>query len=230
MSHLTPPQVLLTGLKRTSEQAAHTVKEMNAEAIIFPLLETVSLTPKTASTYEWVVFTSPAAVEHFFAFKRDISFNNVACVGPSTVNTLKKFSYSCNLIPDQYNSDALIKQFNDLKVKKCKLLYACSALADNTIENGLSQLGHSVDRAEFYKPTPMNKKALPEFSHIVFFSGSGVEAMFELYGKEVLADKVVASIGARTTKRILQLFDLTPLTSKKSTAKDTVQLLLKSSQ
>jgi uroporphyrinogen-III synthase len=51
--------------------------------------------------------------------------------------------------------------------------------------------------------------------------------MFDLYGKEVLNHKVVASIGAKTTARIKQLFDLNPLTAKTSTAKDTIQALLK---
>ena len=43
MSHLTPPQVLLTGLKRTSEQAAHTVKEMNAEVNITNITDDVGV-------------------------------------------------------------------------------------------------------------------------------------------------------------------------------------------
>jgi uroporphyrinogen-III synthase len=226
MKEKSTKQVLLTGLKRTSEKAAVFVKEQNAIPIVFPLQETIQLNPTTSAFYDWAVFTSPAAVHHFFKKTKDIKLKFTACVGPATQEALRKYQLNCDILPEQFNSESLVEKLKEVSPEST-FIYPCSKLADDIIEAGLRSLGHKVDRAEFYMPQPAPKLELPEFTDVIFFSGSAVKVMYDYYGKDTLKNKAVAAIGSKTSQIITTLFCIDKVrTADVSTAEGVVRALL----
>ena len=92
-------RVLLTGLWETSQKVSAFLEAYDATPIIFPLQKTRELLPKVNDFYDWIIFTSPAAVRHFQSLKT-VRFSKAACVGPSTEKAFLQFYEKCDLIPD----------------------------------------------------------------------------------------------------------------------------------
>ncbi len=71
-----------------------------------------------AHTYEWLIFTSPNAVEFFFeAFyqirtdAREIGGGRIAAVGPATKEKLSEYRMGTDLMPEKHVSEALGEAF-----------------------------------------------------------------------------------------------------------------------
>ena len=225
MNTLSSKKVLLTGLLHTCKKAAVIAEEYNAEAVIFPLQKTKALKYEFEDLYDWIIFTSPAAIRHFFEAAQDTEFSHAACVGTSTETALNRAGFSADLVPKMYNSKALASELRQVIKENSSVIYPCSALADSTMENELKDFC-SFARADIYIPEEVEKKELPEFTDAVFFSASAVRVMHRFYGSKCLKDKRVAAIGEKTAKEVRELFNLEPTIGMESTAESTLRALL----
>ena len=221
-------RVLLTGLSATNKKAADCLPEQSFQTIDFPLQEAVSLISEIPRMYdaEWTVFTSPAAVNFFFELKIHPPLGRVASLGSATTEMLRQYDVEVDLEPAKhFSSTDLLKEFKKRKIKTSSVLYPCSALADTKIEDGLRKLGFTVMRLNTYEPQATNKKELPVFDDIIFFSPSAAKVMLKNYGSSCLAEKNVVAIGERTANSLKRHLHINALVATDNTAAGCARLL-----
>ena len=104
-------RIVVTRPKLRAGKLSAKLRALGAEVIEFPCIETVPIDPCPAmdaaleriGDYEWLVFTSPAGVEAFWARLRRLGRDarclggvRLAVTGPATAEALEK----CGLVPD----------------------------------------------------------------------------------------------------------------------------------
>lgn len=124
-------RVLVTRPKRASSRLIQKLYDMGAEVVELPAIETIPIVEEQEinedqieipfsnvcqkiEQYDWIVFTSEAAVTFFFQtlfqYKKDIrSLNHVkfAVVGPATKRALEEKGIFVDYMPDKYNGESL---------------------------------------------------------------------------------------------------------------------------
>jgi uroporphyrinogen III methyltransferase/synthase len=188
------------------------------------------------SDYNWLIFTSPNAVNHFFEFYtehhdiRSLQGIKIAAVGPATAKAIEKLYLKVDLIPKTYTAEGIIEVWTD---KNAKVLFPCGNLAKDDIEKGLKSLGATVDRLEVYHTIPETEKTITAeklsesgADWIIFSSSSAVENFCALklnYPK----DKVrYASLGNVTSTAMREHGFTVDLESKESTMESLVEGLI----
>lgn len=224
----THKKILLVGTESTCEKAACLEFHKNETLIPFPLLKTEPLSGISFSQnkYDWIIYTSPAAVTHFNALKTKPESAFIAAVGPSTGKTLESLGLKVNFVPSEYNSKCFAEEFLNHLSEPVEVLFPCSQLADNLLENSFANSIISLTRIDLYKPVEIDIKAVPGCDGIVFFSSSAVEAFYNLFGESSVEGKKVAAIGKKAADSFEKLFNRSAIVPANSTAAETIQTLL----
>ena len=185
-----------------------------------------------AHEYDWLIFTSPNGVEHFFdAFfatypdARSLGNPRIACIGPGTARKLKEYRFTCDLLPEEgkYVAEGLLEAFKkDHSVENETILWVKAAESRDVISKELMEMGAIVDECIAYRTVPEHedptgaKKRLAEegADMITFTSGSTVEHFLAL-GLEWPEGCVAGSIGPVTSKTLREndiepAFEATP--------------------
>ncbi len=169
-------------------------------------------------TYDWIVFTSPNGVDHFFEMfyklyqdARSIGGAKIAAIGPGTADKIKQQHLAVDLLPDKFVAEGLIKAFKKVDVENQTILWVKAESAREVIANELTGMGAIVDEAIAYRTVPEtaeNSDAFARFKDegadvITFTSSSTVEHFLDL--KLPLPDKIkIASIGPITSQTLKQ--------------------------
>ncbi|MFB5598764.1 MAG: uroporphyrinogen-III synthase [Nitrososphaeraceae archaeon] len=179
---------------------------------------------------DYFIFLSINAVNIFIEFAKKTSrFNDildllnnkvkVIAIGLSTSNTLKKNGVSVRYVPEKFSSEEILKIFPRLTQKTSKIIIPRSSLADNYLNENLSELGYKVH--EFYLYNVKNAcidshwieflKLLKcdYIDFLVFTSPSNVRSFFEIIErispdliKNLSNIDMVISIGPKTSKEL----------------------------
>ena len=194
---------------RTRQQAGGLSKELAELGADVVELPTIRIEPPEdkrefaelvthAHEYDWLIFTSPNGVEHFFdAFfatfpdARSLGNPRIACIGPGTAKKLAEYRFTCDLLPEEgnYVAEGLIKAFKkDHSVDNETILWVKAAESRDVIAKELIEMGAIVDECIAYRTVPETedptgaKKRLTEegADMITFTSGSTVEHFFDL--------------------------------------------------
>jgi uroporphyrinogen III methyltransferase/synthase len=155
-----------------------------------------------AGGYEWVVFTSPRAVERFVALLRDArAFGSarIAAIGPGTAEELARRSLAADVVPDEYVAEALLAA---LPAGSGRVLLPRAAVARDVLPEGLRAKGWTVDVVEAYRtyPAEMTSDALGAVAAadaITFTASSTVTSFLATAGISAVPP-VVACIGPVT--------------------------------
>lgn len=185
-----------------------------------------------AHEYDWLIFTSPNGVEHFFdAFfatypdARSLGNPRIACIGPGTAKKLLEYRFTCDLLPEagNYVAEGLLEAFKkDHSVENETILWVKAAESRDVISKELMEMGAIVDECIAYRtvpetedPTGVMKQLVEEGADMITFtSGSTVEHFLAL-GLDWPEGCVAGSIGPVTSKtlrenRIEPAFEATP--------------------
>lgn len=172
-------------------------------------------------SFTGMILTSPRSVE---AVKLILTKNPnildkwkeypIYCIGTSTENLVKKYLNLSNCYGSHCgNSENLAKFiFNDFKLKKKSLLYPCSEISRDTIENYLLKNGYQIEKIISYKTMPCETlhndierifKLIPEI--IVFFSPSIVNNLLLALGEraKILNEIKIIAIGSITEQSLI---------------------------
>ncbi len=122
-------KVVVTRAADQNASLVQLLKSAGAEVLELPLIRSVGTGPTVDTleafselwTYEWLIFTSPNGVRHFFElfFKtfddiRSLGGAHVAAVGKGTAEALRQYYIKADLIPEVQTgeglADALIKE------------------------------------------------------------------------------------------------------------------------
>lgn len=166
--------------------------------------------------FDWLVFTSPNAVDLFFAefFKRasdlrDLAGVKLAAVGPATAQKLGELHLRVELQPKIYSMQELARAFSDVDLHSTRFCLPQGRLADSLLANHLREGGATVEpwtlydtQAEEEDATGARARYLREGAHwITFSSSSAAENWHALHLKPAVDAPVprVLSMGPVTS-------------------------------
>jgi uroporphyrinogen III methyltransferase/synthase len=136
--------------------------------------------------FDWVIFTSPNAVELFFAeyFKqssdlRDLGPLKIAAIGPATTQKLSDLHLRADLQPDIYTAEKLAECFSGNAVASKRFCLPHGRLADPLLANHLREQGGVAEEWTLYDteperedPTGARARYLREGAHWITFTSS----------------------------------------------------------
>ena len=248
-------RIVVTRTRKQASKLTHTLKDLGAEVLEIPTIKIVPPSDKEPviqsitgiGSYDWIIFTSPNGVIHFFdyffkAYRdiREIGNIRFAAVGPATAKKLENLNLAIDLMPKVYTAEAaanaLLKYQN---VENVNVLLARAEESNSELPKLLEAQGAIVDDIAFYKTVPETEDrngAVEAFEEgganwITFASSSAVknfDARFELVKIcKSNPELKLASIGPETTKALNEL-ELTPtVEAKDHTIKGLSKALLK---
>ena len=237
-------RIVVTRTRSQASKLSEKISALGAEVIEFPTIEIKSLKPsenfikklKNISQYEWLIFTSPNAVDLFFQFfiegprdLRDLKGVKIAVIGPATAEKLEKRGLRPDLMPVEFVAESLLKEFRKKKLLKKKILLPCSQDARLTLKEGLEKLGAKVDRFHLYKTIkPKNLSAekiekVKKADLITFTSSSTVLNFYKIIKK---SQATLACIGPITAQTLREKKENPQIIAKEYTIDGLVQAIL----
>lgn len=208
---------------RQSEDLAAQLRNLGAEPIVVPSIALVPSEDTSAlqaalgelGTYEWIIFTSPSAVEIFWAqaaqylSSAEWSRVRIAAVGPTTAATLQMRGLAVHAMPKQYLGIEIASVLGDLR--GARILLPRSAQGNPKLPERLRELGGMVDEIALYEPVPIpiDESARANLAAgvdmVTFASGSAVRAFVSTLSgdprfRDLWTTAKVACIGPATAE------------------------------
>ena len=244
---------------RSREQAGELIdmlEERGAEAVgvpairIAPPQDLVALDAvcAQAGTFDWIVFTSANAVDHFMSRLlasgdvRDLHGVRLCTVGPSTAARLHRYGLRVDLTPGEFRADAVFAAMRDAGVLEgARVLLPRADLARDHLADELKLAGADVVEVVAYRTVPeaaergsdqdIYRMLLDrQIDAVTFASASAVRNFVEVLGRDQAADLLrtvdVASIGPVTAEAAHQLGILTTVMPPRYTIPDLVDALV----
>lgn len=252
MSGLEGKKIVITRPAERAKDSAEMVKSYGAIPIVTPTIELKDSKPEEMiklcnmlNELNWLVFTSPRAIESFFKYCNLENVNNlkVAAIGPKTAEPLEKYGVKPDLIPDNYTAEGLLEAFEQFDVKGMKIGLPRTMVARYTLPHGLQDRGAEVILADAYRSEmPDDKSKIYELiddilkrdiDAIMFTSPLTVKNLIKIAKKEgkeeiinILQNKevLVAAIGP-ITKKVLDAYEIDPIMPDVYTFKDMLDRL-----
>lgn len=247
-------RVVVTRSRKQASALSQRLGELGADVLEVP---TIRIEPgkdkalaeviEDIGSYDWLVFTSPNGVEHFFnaffaAYKdvRALGQVRIAAIGPATAEKVKELHLEVELQPKEFVSAAVLKEFQARgSVENLKFLLPRADIATDTLPQGLNALGAIVDEAIAYRTVPETSDPYGSLGRlqkegadfITFTSSSTVEYFCKLLDAPKLLkdfpDLKVASIGPVTSETAKKLGLPVHVEAKEHTIPGLVQAILK---
>lgn len=195
-------RIVITRARARSGAFAEALREMGAEAIEFPVIQTVapdsfdSLDSALArlADFDWIVFTSPTGVEAFVdriresgRDLREAARAKLAAIGPATAARLRHYALSVAAIPREYRAEAIVAAIGTGRVARARFLIPRAQVAREVLPAMLVEAGaREVVVAPAYKtvrPASANaarirKMAAAGAIDLVVFTSSSTVANF----------------------------------------------------
>jgi len=202
-------RVLVTTSAALQDKARQMVVDYGGRPIAFPLIR---LSPcsdaaeilKRAPGYDWMVFSSPSAVECATTAVRQAGLDvrrwpRILAAGSGTASALR----ACCLIPEampetQLGAAGMVALARTRIAPGQRVLRLRSDKADGSLAEALRTLGAQVDDVVLYRNEPIRYDRQPDFESVFFASGSAVDAFVGPWGVAGLAGKTVVALGPPT--------------------------------
>lgn len=212
-------KIAITRARHQSLKLGAALSEKGADVIYMPVIEIEPIKPnillneaiKEIESFFGIIFTSTNSVNIFFNAvfenKKDVrclNNINVFAIGEATANALKKIGIKPDFVPEKWTSEGIVETLKTFTVKEKRFLLPRAFDARNVIAQYIEKNGGYCHVVPIYK-TILPKKIehfheKPEL--ITFTSSSTVKNFITIYGKEILKDSIIASIGPVTTETL----------------------------
>jgi uroporphyrinogen-III synthase len=206
-------RVLVTRPARsTADKWAEALSAAGATVVPYPTIDVLappSWEPldqalRQVERYDWIVFTSQAAVA-FTASRMDggrfpsgRDRPRVAAVGAETARAIERAGARVDLVPSDQRQEGLIESFRDLEAGT-RLLFPHAFAGRDTLIEALRGRGCQVDAVAAYQTAPRSPlPPPPAFDVATFASPSALRAFVERHGTRALARKTIAVVGPTT--------------------------------
>ncbi|MEO0416699.1 MAG: uroporphyrinogen-III C-methyltransferase, partial [Verrucomicrobiota bacterium] len=204
---LSGKRIIVTRTRKQSSTMSRKLRDLGADVLEMPTIrvepcqgddarEFASMVVN-AHTYDWLIFTSPNGVDHFFdAFykvrtdAREIGGCKIAAVGPGTAAKLAEYRMATDLIPEVHVAEELADAFEKEigSVENTTMLWLRAKDARRVLADKLNEAGAILDEAITYQTVPETKDptgSIGRFERegadmITFTSSSTVECFLEL--------------------------------------------------
>lgn len=252
MKGLEGKKIVITRPAERAQDSVEMVKSYGAIPIVTPTIELKDSKPEemiklcnVLNELDWLVFTSPRAIESFFKYcnLENVPDLKVAVIGPKTGEALHKYGIKADLIPEDYTAEGLLEAFEKFDVKGMKIGLPRTMVARYTLPHGLQHRGAEVILADAYKSEmPDDKSKIYELIDdilkrkidiIMFTSPLTVKNLIKTAKEEgkgeivdILRNKevIVAAIGP-ITKKVLDAYEIKPVMPDAYTFKDMLDKL-----
>ncbi|MHC0552257.1 uroporphyrinogen-III synthase [Salinicoccus sp. CNSTN-B1] len=225
MSHYKP--IVVTTQSRTP-----TVHSDLMELVHLPLITVEPFTLDESvfeETYDWLLLTSPNAVEFFMPYIDRVDWKKIATIGRKTSEALEERGYHVDFEPTEYTQEGFMAEFEAKKGER--LLYPVSKNARPLIYKHLLKAGCQVDRHFLYHPVENDKslkgmrtRLKEDLFAVIFLSPSGVRA-FQKHFSAFELDGVLAIAIGHVTATALMEFGIEPVQPEKATMESIMNLL-----
>lgn len=233
-------KILLTGSRYMSLKLKKLLDEKGADTVMLSLIETVPVYYKyfykameELESYTWLVFTSSNGINTFFnqitGFEeadrlkypldlRRLQNIKIAVIGKGSADTLKKYGFIADFIPEAYSLEALSTGLVKLLKQNDRVLILRAEEAGEAINKIFEANNISFSDIPVYKTLrDYRRKAelnriLSSCDYICLCSSLGAEAYFEMVeaNKKIDANAKIISIGPVTTGTCLK-YEVQPL-------------------
>ena len=165
--------------------------------------------------FGWLILTSQNAVRVFWEAlrasgrdARSLAGVKIAAVGPATAEALLEHGIVVDLSPERFVAEGLLDALRDRRdVKGMRVLYAAAEGARELLQDGLEEIGATVERVTLYRSVPDGEGAAElrdrlsrgEAQIVTFTSASSVKAFVEAVGADAARKAPAASIGPITS-------------------------------
>lgn len=188
---------------RAAEQAAtlrESLQKAGASVLELPLIHTVADSNEDDVegmfhelwSYEWILFTSPNGVRHFFDLFlkkfddiRALGGAHIAAIGPGTVTELKRYYLRADVVPDIYTGEALADALiAEQTLDNLNILLITGNRSNDVIVSKLEEARAIVDKVQVYRTEHTDISQCPDAEKfrsggadaIIFASGSAAES------------------------------------------------------
>ncbi len=216
-------RVLLTRPAAQAGEWAAALTDAGANVLAYP---TIDIAPPPSwepldealgrvREYDWLVFTSAAAVRHTLGRLKDAlpSLPRIAAVGAETARAVETHGLRVTLVPEDQRQEGLISALNDLR-PGTRVLFPQAVGGRDELRNALLGRGCVVDVVFASQTVPRREQPpLPAFDVATFASPSALRAFVAAHGPAPLVAATVAVIGP-TTAAAAEAFGLHPIVAK----------------
>lgn len=219
--------IVITRPEAQAEEFGSLLRAEGARVIHFP---TIKIAPAESyegldrvisqlSQYQWIIFTSANGVGFFLKRLhglgrdlRDLKDVRICAIGPATAATIEKLGIRVDVVPEEFISEGVVKEFEKLNLKGSRILLPRAEQARDVIPEGLTKLGAKVDVVTAYR-TVNSGRDKSELENLIregkvdavtFTSPSTVTNFMEIMGKEfVIPSRIkIACIGPVTAAAV----------------------------
>ena len=227
-------RIAVTRTREKASELVATLRHLGADAYELPTIRIEPVATKSdreafaeavvhAHHYDWIVFTSPNGVIHFFeAFyqlhrdARELGNVKIAAIGPGTAQKIEEYRFGVDLIPPKFVAESLLEELRQLGVENLKILLPRASGARELLATQLEELGAIVDDIAVYQTLGVTEDVAGGWQRltaegadlITFTSGSTAQHFNNLITKQSfsLPEKtVLASIGPVTSSVMKEL-------------------------
>lgn len=227
-------KIAITRTRDKASELARRLRDLGADAYELPTIQIEPVQEKRdreafvealahVHHYDWIVFTSPNGVSHFFeAFyqlhrdARELGNVKIAAIGPGTAQKVEHYRFGVDLIPPKFVAESLLEELRQFGVENLKILLPRAAGARELLATQLEDLGAIVDDVPVYQTTGVTddlaggwKRFHEEGADLITFTSGSTAQHFNNYlmqQSKTLSDKVVlASIGPITSSVMKEL-------------------------
>lgn len=222
-------RIVVTRARSQAGALSREIERFGGEAINFPTIEIRPPQSYSAldgaieklATYEWIFFTSVNGVDHFFRRLRrhdkrfkELERLKVVAIGPETANRLAAVGVKPDLVPKQYQAEAILDGLTPEAMQRKRVLIPRAAQAREVLPETLREWGAEVDVVEAYQaalPSVDTARLRGMFREnkidmITFTSSSTVAHFMQLFSDEnvsaLIAGATIACIGPITSKTV----------------------------
>ncbi len=163
-------RIVVTRTRQQASRLSQELRLLGAEVIEIPTIRIVPTTLTAEQTqqlsnltahFDWLVFTSPNGVEHFFARFFEVNDDiralgqlKFAAVGPATAAKLKALGLHCDLTPRTFTTEELGRAFTPEQIQDQRFCLARSALGNPELATYLQKQGGQIAEWSLYDTLP----------------------------------------------------------------------------
>ena len=248
--------IIVTRAQQQASSLAESLRAQGAEVRLLPSIEIAERAEarpqleaalSDLSRYDWLLFTSPNAVQYFFAAlersgrdARALAGLGLAVVGPMTAEMLGHHGLRADFMPSVYTAEGFAADFLAAYPEaegRRRLLFPCSELAQYEL---LEAAGSRVERVELYTNHPIAyrpeelQRCFGGADWLTACSSSAIDhlhSLLEAHGQTALLEGVrLAVLGPPTAAKAQRLGLTTSLIAPEATIPSLVEALCKAAQ
>jgi len=221
-------RILLTCSKALQEKAATAVREKGGQPIPYPLIRLGckrGILPHYAE-YDWVIITSPSAVQCLE--KTGSEKTKWMVCGRGTATELSRIGIEADAQPESdFSAEALVELAKKTFKPGDKVLRLRSDKAGLLLAEALRETGAVVVDAVLYGNTPIQHDSLPEFDAVFFASSSAVDSFVGQWNIQSLENKAICAIGKPTFQTLKKYTIQLDALAREATVSGAIEALAK---